>query len=75
MTSQQYYKATFASSVVRMKQEPITTGTVEATNVVMTEMITDKIFIISVSTFIYICRKKKREQNKETEIMCMFSLL
>jgi len=58
-----------------MKQEPITTGTVEATNVVMAEMITDKIFIISVSTFIYICRKKKRAQDKEIEIMCMILLL
>ncbi len=54
-----FWNVTFASSVVRMKQEPITTRTVEATDVVVTEMITDKIFIVSVSAFIYICRKKK----------------
>lgn len=42
-----------------MKQVSIAAGTVEATDVVVTEMITDEIFIISVSALINICRKNK----------------
>lgn len=46
---------TFASSVVRMNLVSKATGAVVAADVVMTEVITCPIFIVFISTLVYIC--------------------
>lgn len=56
---QVFQNATFACPVIRMKQVSIAAGTIEATDVVVTEMIADEIFIVSVSALINVCRKRK----------------